>query len=175
MENTKQILAAKEHTGAGVPSAGRRTAATGTGALSKGGKRRSRRVPFSRIMARVSRLFAPFPGISHLFPLDFFRAHKISRKGMNQGIGQGIVRPRQGRTGLAALFRGLSPTAIHVQATSWRGKVRKSSDCFTKLRDVSRKFAQIRPVNPRCYALLRVGPIFSIRKAGKEENRNGNE
>ena len=29
-----------------------------------------------------------------------------------------------------------------------------------KFHESPRKFAQIRPVNPRCYALLRVGPIF---------------
>ena len=45
MKNTKQILATKErieHTGAEVPSAGRRTAATGTVAIpgNEGGKRR---------------------------------------------------------------------------------------------------------------------------------------
>src|SRR5260221_8812526 len=119
IESRIQNLESRRSTLAGV---------TGTVAPSKGGKRRSRIVLFSRIMARVS----------HLFPLDFFRAHKISGKGMNQGIGQGIVRPRQSRTGLA-LFRGLSPTAIHVQATSWLGKVRKSSNNYAKFHESSHR------------------------------------
>jgi hypothetical protein len=36
----------------------------------------------------------------------------------------------------------------------------KSADCYALLRESSRKFAQIRAVNPQCYALLRVGPFF---------------
>jgi hypothetical protein len=32
--------------------------------------------------------------------------------------------------------------------------------CYAKVHEVSRKFAQIRPVNPRCYALLRVRAFF---------------
>src|SRR5258708_1742330 len=38
--------------------------------------------------------------------------------------------------------------------------VGKSADNYGKFHESSRKFAQIRPVNPRCYALLRVRPIF---------------
>ncbi len=36
----------------------------------------------------------------------------------------------------------------------------KSADCCAKVHESSRKFAQNRPVNPRCYALLRVGAFF---------------
>src|SRR5882724_10813454 len=37
--------------------------------------------------------------------------------------------------------------------------------CFANVHEVSLKFALIRPVNPRCYAFLRVRPIF--RDAGE--------
>src|SRR5260221_14178468 len=40
------------------------------------------------------------------------------------------------------------------------GLLRESSDCYGLLRDVSRKFAQIRAVNPRLFGLLRVRPNF---------------
>ena len=38
--------------------------------------------------------------------------------------------------------------------------VGKVTGFYAKVRESPRKFAQIRPVNPRCYAFLRVGPIF---------------
>jgi hypothetical protein len=36
------------------------------------------------------------------------------------------------------------------------GLLRESADCYAMFHEVTRKFAQNRPVNPRCYALLRV-------------------
>jgi len=50
------------------------------------GKRREKR--WQR--ARVSRLFAPFPGISHLFPLKFFMKNQNSRILARGMIGGGI-------------------------------------------------------------------------------------
>ena len=66
MKNTKQRLAAKErieHTGAEVPSAGRRTAATGTVAIpgNEGGKRRFGSAVFPVV-------FPPLPAFSRDFP-----------------------------------------------------------------------------------------------------------
>src|SRR6266481_5675941 len=89
--------------------------------VGKGGKTAAKKVGFSR-------LFAPFPGISHLFPLGFF---------LPGGAGS---QKSEGEAG--------------------RNYVGKSADNYGKFHESSRKFAQIRPVNPRCYALLRVRPIF---------------
>ena len=42
-----------------------------------------------------------------------------------------------------------------------------------KLRDVSRKFAQIKAVVTRCYALLRVGPFLDANLASQARHKLG--
>src|SRR6266404_9521236 len=96
--------------------------------LGKGGKEMAEGAGFSR-------LFAPFPGISHLFPLGFF---------LPGGAGS---QKSEGEAG--------------------RNYVGKSADNYGKFHESSRKFAQIRPVNPRCYALLRVRPILDANLASQ--------
>jgi hypothetical protein len=53
----------------------------------------------------------------------------------------------------------------------------KSADCCAKVRKVSRKFAQMRPVNPRLFGLLRVRAFFwRVRKREKEpQSHKGTE
>jgi hypothetical protein len=80
-----------------------------------------------------SRLFAAFPGFSHLFPHQFFSGSKIRQK---------------------------------VRRRTFAGKV---TDFYAKLREVSRKFAQIRAVVTRFYAFLRVGPILDANFANERE------
>jgi hypothetical protein len=50
-------------------------------------------------------------------------------------------------------------------------KLRIVTHCYGKVREVSRKFAQIRPVIPRLFALLRVRPIFLGEEAGNQGER----
>ena len=61
--------------------------------------------------------------------------------------------------------RDMKPgTETEAGAAGQRRRVRtfagKSADCYGLLREVSRKFAQIRPVNPRLFGLLRVQTFF---------------
>src|SRR5258707_8347083 len=177
MKNTKQILAAKErieHTGAEVPSAGRRTAATGT---RDPRKRRWEKAVWKRGFFPsgwcFSHLFPRFPGISHLFPLNFYFMTKRSKISPQPRKLSGSSIRRRGDAEVNAKFRGKNygffgfpspprdgcPMELFA-ARNVVAKVRKSSDCFTKLRESSRKFAQIRAVVTRCYALLRVGGFF---------------
>jgi hypothetical protein len=50
-------------------------------------------------------------------------------------------------------------------------KLRIVTRKFAKFHESPRKFAQIRPVNPRCYALLRVRPIFLGEEVGNQGER----
>ena len=60
---------------------------------------------------------------------------------------------------------------------SWQGKEAELREItrtdYGLLRQVSRKFAQIRPVNPRCYALLRVRLIFCKSRTHMETEKGG--
>jgi len=110
-----------------------------------------------------SRLFPRFPGISHLFPLNFYfmtKRSKISpqRRG-DAEVNAKYCGKNYGFFGFPSPPRDGCPMELFA-ARNVVAKVRKSSDCFTKLRESSRKFAQIRAVVTRCYALLRVRPIF---------------
>ena len=177
MKNTKQILAAKErieHTGAEVPSAGRRTAATGTrDPRKRRWEKAVRKRGFSRLDWCFSHLFPPFPGISHLFPLDFYFMTKRSKISPQPRKLSGSSIRRRGDAEVNAKFCGKNygffgfpspprdgcPNEV-VRPRNVVAKVRESSDCFTKVREGSRKFAQIRAVNPRLFGLLRGRPIL---------------
>ena len=174
MNRNGRRLAAKErieHTGAEVPSAGRRTAATGT---RDPRKRRWEKAVWKRGFFPsgwcFSHLFPRFPGISHLFPLNFYFMTKRSKISPQPRKLSGSSIRRRGDAEVNAKFCGKNygffgfpspprdgcPMELFA-ARNVVAKVRKSSDCFTKLRESSRKFAQIRAVVTRCYALLRVG------------------
>src|SRR6266404_6500763 len=128
---------------------------------------------FSRLDWCFSHLFPPFPGISHLFPLDFYFMTKRSKISPQPRKLSGSSIRRRGDAEVNAKFCGKNygffgfpspprdgcPMELFA-ARNVVAKVRKSSDCFTKLRESSRKFAQIRAVVTRCYALLRVGGFF---------------
>ena len=111
------------------------------------------------------------------------------------GSGRGFVRSKAGErlSGTAVLTRlmtcqpaltrvcPLQPTSIFSAKRGWEaisgravwifaGKI---TGCYAKVREVSRKFAQIRPVIPRCYAFLRVRLIFY--EDGKQENKREQE
>ena len=66
------------------------------------------------------------------------------------------------RASLADSLLSVAPMGLSIAAPSAGDRiyVKKSADCYGLLRESSRKFAQIRAVNPQCYALLRVGLIF---------------
>src|SRR5882724_10262701 len=91
---------------------------------------------FSRIF---SHLFPPFRSISHLFPpfptsfLFYGQAERVGKwsVGLSERWGD-----RSGKTRRAGgrIYAG------------------KSADCCAKVHESSRKFAQYRPVNPRCLA-----------------------
>src|SRR5882724_506860 len=131
---------------------------TGAGArppiTGKGGKKEGRKwekaVPNLRCFPNngvVSRLFPAFPAISHLFPLDFFRGRKTPgwRLGQKRETEWAGESQRHGGTdgdGIVRTVTGFSVCKLLI---------------FQK---VSRYYAQNRPVNPRCYALLRVGAFF---------------
>ena len=53
-----------------------------------------------------------------------------------------------------------APVDLSAGAKRGREKLRIVTHCYAKFHESARKFAQIRPVNPRCYALLRVRPFF---------------
>src|SRR5882724_2386486 len=105
--------------------------------------------------------------------------------------GRGMIGREIGRTASRASCRPLTSAM-----GSTRICARESADCFTKLREVSRKFAQIRAVVTRCLAsqarhklgapsglfacakrgrIVTGGTNFLRSKAGKEENRIGKD
>jgi hypothetical protein len=125
--------------------------------------------------SRFSRLFPAFPGISRLFPLSFFlsemnmkiRPTPCPLPNWEGGVYWAII-PRASLADL--LCPGLlsvAPMGLSIAALRAVDRIyaEKSSDCCAKVRDVSRKFAQIRAVIPRCYALLRVGAVLKTTSA----------
>src|SRR5882724_9802683 len=100
---------------------------------------------FSRIF---SHLFPPFRSISHLFPpfptsfLFYGQAERVGKW----------------RVGLSQRWGGAEWDDAAGRGRIYAGK---SADCCAKVHESSRKFAQIRPVNPRLFGLLRVGAFFS--------------
>ena len=61
-----------------------------------------------------------------------------------------------------------------VDSQEGSGMVRKSADNCAKVHESPRKFAQIRAVNPQCYALLRVRAYLKIMKSAVfDENPPG--
>src|SRR5258706_1751465 len=102
---------------------------------------------FSRIF---SHLFPPFRSISHLFPpfptsfLFYGQAERVGkwRVGLSQRWGE-----RSGKTRRAG-------------GGFMREKVRIVARRVTMFHEGPRKFAQIRPVNPRLLGLLRGGGFF---------------
>jgi len=50
---------------------------------------------------------------------------------------------------------------MSLWATLTSTALRICSRCYAEIREGSRKFAQNRPVIPRCYALLRVRPFLA--------------
>jgi hypothetical protein len=99
-----------------------------------------------------SHLFPRFPGISHLFPLKFFCAKRSLEPVWEMEWWS---------------FGVLGSKAPGGGACGWRTRIfaGKSAGCCAKVREVSRKFAQIRAVVTRCYALLRVRACLKTMKA----------
>src|SRR6266403_5039229 len=73
---------------------------------------------------------------------------------------------KQSNSGRGMIGSGMTPLAswAHIRLARLRRVVREKLRIVTgksaKFHESPRKFAQIRPVNPRCYALLRVGAFF---------------
>jgi len=145
--------------------------------LGKGGLMVGKRTGFSHLETALTHLFpldstqvVDFP---HLSGVSIFRGRaknsRISGRGMiGRGIGMKAKRslgPRWGRPQGGTVAGCLASQARHemgapVELFAGAKRGRESARSFTKVRESPRKFAQIRPVIPRCYALLRVGAIF---------------
>jgi hypothetical protein len=110
-----------------------------------------------------------------------FRTGTMGKRGFSPDTGLSIRPTRPTR------FNPLQPASIFCQAelgtnmgnAKGNGKGRETSvelceliaDFYAKFHESSRKFAQIRPVNPRCYALLRVRPILDANCTNEREFR----
>jgi len=104
----------------------------------------------------------PLPGAILVLPLRGSSAPRFARPA-GPSVAQKLWRAGRNYAGKVWLPKPATRWMPHWSCSLARnvvGLLRESSDCFTKVRESSRKFAQIRPVNPRCYALLRVGPIL---------------
>ena len=130
--------------------------------LGKGGRRAGKWTGFSQLFPYNSTQVVDFPRICSVSIFSGgVKNSRISGRGM---IGRGME------------MEGQAELGTHREMEYWsagaRRKLRVVTHCFAKVHEVSRKFAQNRPVNPRCCALLRVRPIFC---QGSQENGNGKE
>jgi hypothetical protein len=96
-----------------------------------------------------ARLNVPKTAFAHLRPHRFFQTE----------LGTSMERGRNHRV-TKTQSRERRDSGVRLRET-WSRKVHKSSDCYGLLREGARKFAQIRPVNPRLFGLLRVRPSFN--------------
>src|SRR5258708_30916497 len=118
--------------------------------LGKGGRREGKRTGFPHLGPDNSTQVVDFPRICSVSIFSGgVKNSRISGRGM---IGRGME------------MEGQAELGTHREMEYWsagaRRKLRVVTHCFAKVHEVSRKFAQNRPVNPRCCALLRVRPIF---------------
>ena len=92
---------------------------------------------------------------------------KAGKGGKEVAKGAGFSHLFRAFPGISHLFPHRFCYQVGLGTQFWKGRairdglLRIVADSYALLRDVSRKFAQIRPVIPRCYALLRVRPFFS--------------
>jgi len=109
--------------------------------VGKGGKEEARNWEKAWIFPTFSHHFPAFPTFSHI---NFY------------------LRDEREDTAHPLLPQ---PQAHRVARGEWceiiSEKLRVVTHCSAKVHEVSRKFTQIRPVNPRCYALLRVRLFFN--------------
>jgi hypothetical protein len=152
----------------------------------KGGKRRYRTAVSSGIRDMISRLFAAFPCISHLFPLDFYFMAKRTKRGLepiwggenrgdteaqSQAGGNSPQRRRdaetQRRRDAETQRRRDAETQSRRERESGRSRARvyaeKITDFYAFFHGFPHFYAQNRAVITRFYAFLRVRPFFNHR------------